>query len=62
MQHPEIKILNVPLPEEETIMGFGIGIKKENQELFQQIQTIIQELKTSGKLKQLEDKWFKGDE
>lgn len=61
-QHPEIKILNVPLPKEEIIMGFGIGIKKENQEFFQQIQTIIQDLKTSGRLKQLEDKWFKGEE
>lgn len=61
-QHPEIKILNVPLPKEETIMGFGIGIKKENQELFQQIQMIIQGLKASGELKQLEDKWFKGVE
>lgn len=61
-QHPEIKILNVPLPKEETIMGFGIGIKKENHELFQQIHTIIQELKASGKLQKLEDKWFKGVE
>lgn len=61
-QHPEIKILSVPLPKEETILGFGIGIKKENQELFQQIKHIIQELKASGELKQLEDKWFKGVE
>lgn len=61
-QHSEIKILNVPLSKEETIMGFGIGIKKENQELFQQIQTIIQGLKASGELKQLEEKWFKGVE
>lgn len=61
-QHPEIKILNVPLPKEETLMGFGIGIKKENKELFQQIQTIILGLKASGELKQLEDKWFKGGE
>lgn len=61
-QHPEIKILNVPLPPEETIMGFGIGIKKQNLELFQQIQIIIQGLKASGELKKLEDKWFKGVE
>jgi arginine transport system substrate-binding protein len=60
-QHSEIKILNVPLSKEETILGFGIGIKKENQELFQQIQTIIQDLKASGELKQLEDKWFRGN-
>jgi arginine transport system substrate-binding protein len=60
-QHSEIKILNVPLSKEETILGFGIGIKKENQELYQQIQQIIHELKASGKLKHLEDKWFKGE-
>lgn len=58
-KHPEVKILNVPLAKEETIMGFGIGVKKENQELFQQIQMIIQDLKASGDLKKLEDKWFK---
>lgn len=59
-QHAEIKILSVPLSKEESILGFGIGIKKENQELFQQVQQIIQELKESGELKQLENKWFKG--
>lgn len=58
-QHPEIQILSVPLPEDATVMGFGIGIKKGNQELLTQIETIIQELKSSGELKQLEDKWFK---
>jgi len=61
-QHPEIKILSVPLPKEENILGFGIGVKKENQELFEQVQLIVNELKTSGELKQLEDKWFKGGE
>lgn len=59
-QHPEIKILNIPLPKEETILGFGIGIKKENEALIAQIQQIINELKSSGELKELEDKWFKG--
>lgn len=59
-QHAEIKILSVPLPREAAILGFGIGVKKENQELFQQVQQIIQELKESGELKKLEDKWFKG--
>lgn len=61
-KHPEIKILNVPLPEDEIILGFGIGIKKDNQELFQQVQQSIYELQTSGELKLLEDKWFKGAE
>lgn len=58
--HAEIKILSVPLPKEESILGFGIGVKKENQELFLQVQQVIQALKESGELKQLENKWFKG--
>lgn len=58
-QHSEIVIMNVPLPPEEQILGFGIGIKKENRELFDQVSAIIQELKASGELKKLEDKWFK---
>lgn len=61
-KHPEIQILDVPLSKEDATLGFGIGIKKENQELFLSVQHIIEELKTSGELKQLEDKWFKGVE
>lgn len=57
-QHPEIKVLSVPLAKEEEILGFGIGIKKENQKLFNQVKEIIQELKKSGELEQLEKKWF----
>jgi arginine transport system substrate-binding protein len=60
-KHPEIKILNIPLDQEETIMGFGIGIKKENKKLYDQIESIIQELKSSGELQHLEDLWFKGE-
>jgi arginine transport system substrate-binding protein len=61
-QHPEIKILDVPLEKDEEILGFGIGVKKENTALVKQIQQIIQELKASGELKKLESKWFKGEE
>lgn len=60
-QHPEIAIMKVPIPPEEQIAGFGIGIKKENQELFNQVSAIIQDLRESGELKKLEDKWFKED-
>lgn len=59
-QHPEIKIVNITLAEDEKVLGFGIGIKQGNQQLFQQVEKVIQELKASGELKQLEDKWFKG--
>lgn len=61
-KHPEVKILSVPLPKDVAVLGFGIGIKKENQELFNEVQQAIQELKASGQLKQLENKWFKGVE
>lgn len=58
--HPEISILDVPIAPDEQIAGFGIGVKKENHPLFEQVSAIIDDLKQSGKLKQLEDKWFKG--
>lgn len=57
---PEIEILNVPLPENEQTLGFGIGVKKGNEELFQKVHHIIDELKKSGELKKLEDQWFGG--
>ncbi len=62
MQHPEIKLMDVPLAEDVYVLGFGIGINKQNQILYQQIQKIIQEVRASGELKKLEDKWFKGAE
>jgi arginine transport system substrate-binding protein len=58
-QHPEIKVLDVPLPQDANIDGFGIGINKNNQILFEQVNAAIQELKATGELKQLEDNWFK---
>jgi arginine transport system substrate-binding protein len=59
LKHPEVKVLNVPLAQDANIAGFGIGINKNNQILFEQVKVAIQELKASGELKQLEDKWFK---
>ncbi|MGZ3634129.1 MAG: transporter substrate-binding domain-containing protein [Parachlamydiaceae bacterium] len=60
-QHPEIKVLNVPLVPNTQVLGFGIGIKKNNQELIDQVRTAISELKSSGELAELENKWFKGE-
>ncbi len=59
-QNPEIKILEIPIPEKDQILGLGIGIKKENSALIQQIRQIIDELKTSGELQKLSEKWLKG--
>lgn len=58
-QHPDIVIVDVPLLPDEHILGFGIGIKKDNQELFNQVSAVIKSLKESGELKKFEDKWFK---
>lgn len=58
-QHPEIQTLTVPLPAEDEIQGFGIGINKNNLELITQIDQAIQEMKDSGELQMLQGKWFK---
>lgn len=58
-QHPEIVILNVPVSPENKIEGFGIGVKKDNFELYNKIDAIVKELKESGELQKLESKWFK---
>jgi arginine transport system substrate-binding protein len=57
-QHPEIQILDIPLSKEDGILGFGIGIKKENQELYETVSEIIQKMKASGQLQKLENQWF----
>jgi arginine transport system substrate-binding protein len=59
-KHPEVQSVHVPLAEEDVIFGFGIGIKKDNQELFQQVSAAIQELTANGEMKALENKWFGG--
>lgn len=61
-EHPEVKIVNIPIPDAYTILGFGIGIKKDNKQLFDTVNAIIHDLKTSGELKALEVKWFQGVE
>lgn len=58
-KHSEIQVLKIPVPKEHAILGFGIGIKKENKALFEQVSSIIQELKNSGELQKLENHWFK---
>lgn len=59
-KHPEIQIIHVPLPKEEIVLGTGIGIKKNNHLLYDQVFEIIQQFKDSGELQRLEDKWFQG--
>lgn len=55
--NPEIKIMPVPLPAEYQLYGMGIAIKKENNDLTQQVATIIAKLKQDDVLKNLEQRW-----
>lgn len=57
-QHPEVKILEVPLTKEDQVGGFGIGISKNNPELFKNVRQAIEQMKSSGQLKTIEDEWF----
>lgn len=57
-KQPELKALEVALPESAWQLGNGIGIKKSNTQLARAIQNIVSNLKNSGTLSQLEKKWF----
>lgn len=58
-KYSEIKVITVPLAADDQVMGFGIGIKKGNDELFQQVEQSITDIKNSGTMQSLENKWFK---
>ena len=59
-KHSEITCLPIPLPPDEVILGFGIGIMKENTALLESIEKSIAKLKASKKLSELETTWFYG--
>lgn len=59
--HPQIKIVAIPLKDDDQILGFGIGIKKNNRKLFENVEKVIQAMKDSGEHKKLEDQWFRGE-
>jgi ABC-type amino acid transport substrate-binding protein len=58
-KHPEVVIIQVPLLPDEQVAGFGIGMKKSNTELYERLSSIVEEMKKSGRLKELEERWFK---
>ena len=59
VQYPELKILDIPLTEEQQDFGSGIGIQKNNSELINKISRIVATLKKNGTIERLETKWFK---
>ncbi len=56
-KYPEIQILNVPLAQEDQVEGIGIVLKKENATLIDKIEQAVKNLKNSGIITQLEQKW-----
>jgi ABC-type amino acid transport substrate-binding protein len=59
-QHSQVRIVQIPIPKEVAISGFGIGVKKENLELYKRVNEIVVQLKETGEMKNLEDRWFGG--
>lgn len=61
-KHPEIVVLQVPLPKDAPLLGCGIGVNKQNTKMIQTVEKIVDQLKASGDLAELEKKWFRGVE
>lgn len=56
-KHPEIQVVSLPLPSSLHMLGNGICTRKEDGELADRIRTIIEMLKRTGALTELERKW-----
>ncbi|MFI5343030.1 MAG: transporter substrate-binding domain-containing protein [Chlamydiales bacterium] len=54
---PEIKVLNIPLPPSAQALGYGICVNKSNQTLIAQVKQAVAELRSAGKIAELERKW-----
>jgi arginine transport system substrate-binding protein len=53
----EVQVLNVPLPPSMQSQGNGICINKKNLTLIAEIKEAVAELRQSGKIAELENKW-----
>jgi ABC-type amino acid transport substrate-binding protein len=54
---PEIKVLNIPLPPSAQVLGCGICLNKTNALLISQVKQAVEELRSEGKIAELERKW-----
>lgn len=59
-KNPELKAIDIPLPEDFQIFGVGIAIKKGNITLKEETTKIINSMKADGSLAALEKKWQVG--
>ncbi|MBJ7449938.1 MAG: transporter substrate-binding domain-containing protein [Parachlamydiales bacterium] len=58
--HPDLIAVNIPLKEDEQVMGFGIGIRPDDIQMIDFVTTEVKKLQNQQKIKALADKWFKG--
>ena len=56
-KHPELKVVELPLPEHQKMFGNGIAIDKSNSELTEKVRVAIAQLTSEGKIAELEKKW-----
>jgi ABC-type amino acid transport substrate-binding protein len=56
-QYPEIKVLYLPLPDNQQNLGNGICINKANEQLIASVRKITDDLIKEGKIAELEKKW-----
>jgi len=56
-QYPQMKLINLPIPEAQQALGNGICINKQNTALAQKVQEVVDSLKSEGKIRELEEKW-----
>jgi arginine transport system substrate-binding protein len=56
-QFSELKILELPLPPSEHVLGYGICMNKASVQLTEQVQKAVDDMKKEGKIAALERKW-----
>lgn len=56
-KYPEIQILDVPLAPEDQVQGVGIVVKQTNSKVIKHVQEAVDVLKSTGIIKELEQKW-----
>ena len=58
-EYPKIKIVEVQLDEKDWVLGDGIGVRKGNKVLADQLKNIVVHLKTNGVASRVHSKWLK---
>lgn len=54
---PDLKVLYLPLPEDQHVLGNGICVHRDDRLLRAQIEKTIADLRSEGKIVELEKKW-----